>query len=288
MATRSVRAARLLRRPAGRAGRPLPHQRARLPRVRRRGAAAVSTVDEALGRPARLDVVDVGAGRGELLGGAGRAGPGRAAGAARADRGRAGAASGRAAAVRDLAGPTCRPGWSALLIATEWLDNVPLDVAVGDRYVTVVRRRRRGCGRTCGRTPTGDWLDRWWPCRPAARGRPGPGRGVGGCGRRGGARTGGRGRLRAPAGARPVDGSLTGFRAGRQVAPVPDGSCDVTAHVAIDAVAAGARAAVPADDPAGGVAGARRRRRPAAAGAGLRRPGGRMCGRCPRPRRRRS
>ncbi|MBM0240015.1 SAM-dependent methyltransferase, partial [Micromonospora sp. ATA32] len=37
---------------------------------------------------------------------------------------------------------------------------------------------------------------------------------------------------------RPVDGTLTGYRAGRQVAPVPDGSCDVTAHVAVDSVAA--------------------------------------------------
>jgi SAM-dependent MidA family methyltransferase len=40
--------------------------------------------------------------------------------------------------------------------------------------------------------------------------------------------------------ARPGLGTLTGFRAGRQVAPIPDGSCDLTAHVAIDAVAASA------------------------------------------------
>jgi SAM-dependent MidA family methyltransferase len=32
--------------------------------------------------------------------------------------------------------------------------------------------------------------------------------------------------------------SLTGFRDGRQVAPVPDGSCDLTAHVALDSCAA--------------------------------------------------
>jgi SAM-dependent MidA family methyltransferase len=36
---------------------------------------------------------------------------------------------------------------------------------------------------------------------------------------------------------RPPQGTLTGFRGGRQVEPVPDGSCDVTAHVAMDAVA---------------------------------------------------
>ncbi|MBC7374324.1 MAG: SAM-dependent methyltransferase, partial [Frankiales bacterium] len=32
--------------------------------------------------------------------------------------------------------------------------------------------------------------------------------------------------------------TLTGYRNGRQVPPLPDGSCDLTAHVALDAVAA--------------------------------------------------
>ncbi|MCZ4514357.1 SAM-dependent methyltransferase [Streptomyces sp. ActVer] len=39
------------------------------------------------------------------------------------------------------------------------------------------------------------------------------------------------------AGARPPFGTLTGFREGRETAPVPDGSCDITAHVALDACA---------------------------------------------------
>src|SRR5690606_21176985 len=39
------------------------------------------------------------------------------------------------------------------------------------------------------------------------------------------------------AAARPAFGTLTGFRDGRQAAPVPDGSCDITAHVALDACA---------------------------------------------------
>ncbi|MFJ4439485.1 SAM-dependent methyltransferase [Streptomyces sp. NPDC088923] len=38
--------------------------------------------------------------------------------------------------------------------------------------------------------------------------------------------------------ARPAFGTLTGFRAGREVAPVPDGTTDLTAHVALDACAA--------------------------------------------------
>lgn len=37
---------------------------------------------------------------------------------------------------------------------------------------------------------------------------------------------------------RPLHGTLTGFSRGQQVSPVPDGSCDLTAHVAIDSLAA--------------------------------------------------
>lgn len=36
---------------------------------------------------------------------------------------------------------------------------------------------------------------------------------------------------------RPYYGTLAGYRHGRAVPPVPDGSCDVTAHVALDACA---------------------------------------------------
>lgn len=35
---------------------------------------------------------------------------------------------------------------------------------------------------------------------------------------------------------RPPQGTLTGFSLGRQVLPVPDGSCDLTAHVAMDSL----------------------------------------------------
>jgi SAM-dependent MidA family methyltransferase len=35
-------------------------------------------------------------------------------------------------------------------------------------------------------------------------------------------------------GERPAFGTLTAYRAGRQVSPVPDGTCDLTAHVAMD------------------------------------------------------
>ncbi|HEY3482466.1 MAG TPA: SAM-dependent methyltransferase, partial [Streptomyces sp.] len=35
---------------------------------------------------------------------------------------------------------------------------------------------------------------------------------------------------------RPLAGTLTGYRDGHQVLPVPDGRCDLTAHVAVDAL----------------------------------------------------
>src|SRR5205085_5473166 len=38
------------------------------------------------------------------------------------------------------------------------------------------------------------------------------------------------------AGERPLLGTLTGFRDGREVPPVPDGSCDITAAVALDSL----------------------------------------------------
>lgn len=44
---------------------------------------------------------------------------------------------------------------------------------------------------------------------------------------------------------RPLEGSLSGFRAGRAVPARPDGGCDVTAHVAMDAAAEAAVAAAP-------------------------------------------
>ena len=38
------------------------------------------------------------------------------------------------------------------------------------------------------------------------------------------------------AGDRPMGGTLTAYRSGSVVVPVPDGSCDLTAHVAVDSL----------------------------------------------------
>lgn len=194
-----------------------------------------------------VDLVDLGAGRGELLTGVLAALP--------AEGGES--LTVRAYAVELAARPPGldpRVRWCAkppqgvrgLLFANEWLDNVPVPVAETDpdgveRYVLV---RTADGAEQLGEPVSGadaQWLRRWWPSAgPGSRaeiGRP---------------------RDEAWAGAvatlsgglavavdyfhvrqeRPPFGTLTGFRAGREVRPVPDGSCDLTAHVALDACAA--------------------------------------------------
>lgn len=228
-------------------------------------------VDAALGQPAELTLLDVGAGRGELLRGV-LDGLDAAAGTATGGRG-----AGLARRVRPVAveraprpdGLDPRIAWRAelpppgsvtgLVFANEWLDNVPLDIAETDpagvrRYVEV---DRTGAERP-GPPVTGadaDWLARWWPPHspdtpdsPDSPGTAGPGLRA----------EIGRPRDTAWAAAvatlaaglavavdyghtradRPPFGTLTGYLEGREVRPVPDGSRDLTAHVALDACAA--------------------------------------------------
>ncbi|MER8004889.1 SAM-dependent methyltransferase [Streptomyces sp. NPDC094149] len=229
-------------------------------------ARLLCRVDEALGRPARLDFVDMAAGRGELAVGVLTALPADVAARTRvcavevADR-----PAGLDERVQWLSEPP--HGVTGLLFANEWLDNVPLDIAEVDadgvpRRVLV---RRDGTERLGERVDgaEAEWLARWWPLSGevgrAGDGEAGP--------------SGGEEGLRAEIGlprdeawagavasvdrglavavdyahtvaARPLFGTLTGFRAGRETAPVPDGSCDITAHVALDACAARGEATV--------------------------------------------
>ncbi|MBG6086207.1 SAM-dependent methyltransferase [Actinomadura viridis] len=206
-------------------------------------------VDAALGRPPRLDLVDVGAGSGRLLVAvAAHLPPDTAARLAPAAVEIAPRPAGLPAAIRWLDGlPDAVTG---MVIANEWLDNVPIDVVEQgpDGPHTVLVDPVTGAERA-GPPPAAEdaaWLERWWPLRePGDRAEVGAPR----CG----AWASVVGRLRAglavamdyshTRGARPVYGTLTGYRDGATVPAVPDGSCDVTAHVALDAcVAAGARA----------------------------------------------
>ncbi|MER7275786.1 SAM-dependent methyltransferase [Dactylosporangium sp. NPDC000244] len=210
-------------------------------------AGAVATLlgrlDEALDRPARLDLVDVGAGRGELLVAVLAALPDdvrrrvRATGVERAPR------------PGDLPSPI---GWTTtppertagLLIATEWLDNVPVDIVElgADFRIRYLR---------ADLTPADDpiapadraWLDRWWPldgAPPGARAEIGRPRDEAWAAavatvERGLALAVDYGHFAA---GRPPFGTLAAFRDGRQVEPVADGERDLTAHVALDSLGA--------------------------------------------------
>ncbi len=202
-------------------------------------------VDAALGHPGQLDVVDIGAGRGELLG--------DLLGEASADPALARRIAARAVESRprpDGIDPRIR--WQAsaperitgLVIASEWLDSIPLDVAEltadGPRLVLV----DTGSGAQRPGPPPGPadlaWLRAWWPlqepgeraeiglprCQAWARvlGRIDRGLAI--------AADYGHGRTD-----RPRQGTLCGYREGRAVRAIPDGTRDITAHVALDACA---------------------------------------------------
>jgi SAM-dependent MidA family methyltransferase len=211
-------------------------------------------LDAALGRPEELAVVDIGAGHGELLSALlDAAGPELASrlrptaverAPGRTGSGPAGPGPGGATRIAWRGSPPAR--LSGLLLATEWLDNIPVDVAERDptgtvRYVLVDPATGAEALGDPVSGPDADWLARWWPLTvPGTRAEIGLPRdqawaaAVGGIDR-GAALAVDYGHRAAD---RPPLGTLTGFRYGREVPPVPDGSCDLTAHVALDAVAA--------------------------------------------------
>ncbi|GIF25286.1 hypothetical protein Ate02nite_80160 [Paractinoplanes tereljensis] len=197
----------------------------------------VERVDAALGHPKVFDLVDVGAGRGELLATLRQLLPDRVRLTAVEVAPRPDGLDPAIAWRPDIPGDI-----TGLLLATEWLDNVPLDVNDVDDHG---RRRKVLVDPATGTESLGGpidaadlfWLSRWWPHPGRAEigwTRDAAWADAVGQVRRGCALAVDYGHLRAH---RPVDGTLTGFRSGRQVVPVPDGTCDVTAHVAMDAVA---------------------------------------------------
>lgn len=126
-----------------------------------------------------------------------------------------------------------------LVLAHEWLDNVPCTIAqrtdAGPQEVCVGPDGTESLGAVVGADELG-WADQWWPrgerveigsARDAAwadlLSRLGDGLAV----------AVDYGHLRE---GRPEDGSLTAYRRGEVVVPVPDGSCDLTAHVAVDSL----------------------------------------------------
>jgi SAM-dependent MidA family methyltransferase len=200
-----------------------------------------------LARRAGLDtIVDVGAGRGELLREAYRVDP-----------------SLTLLGVEVAARPTDLPepiAWTpalpesvdGLVVANEWLDNIPCHVVEVDsdgvpRVVHVdpaTGREALGAPITDRAVPTSlaAWCSRWWPLEgapPGTRAEVGTTRGdawsdVVGRVSRGVAVAVDYGHT---AEVRPPLGSMRSYRDGREIDVLPDGSRDVTAHVAVDAVA---------------------------------------------------
>ena len=130
----------------------------------------------------------------------------------------------------------------ALVLAHEWLDVVPCTVAEVDPHgvLRTLEVDPRTGAETHGRPVEGAervWADVHWPT-----GRPGERVEVGLT--RDQAWTALLARIDSGlavavdyghrGGSRPLEGSLTAYREGREVTPVPDGSCDLTAHVAMD------------------------------------------------------
>ncbi|NBM16572.1 SAM-dependent methyltransferase, partial [Streptomyces sp. GC420] len=214
-------------------------------------ARLLERVDEELGQPRELAFVDVGAGRGELLKGVRAHFPDghrlRLYAVERAPRpddpglGAPGGADGR---VEWLTEPPA--GVTGLLFANEWLDNVPVDVVEvdADGVPRLVLVRTADGAERLGDPVSGpdlDWLETWWPLPPEPGLRAEIGRPRDAAWARA-VRTLDAGTAVAVdyahrAGSRPPFGTLTGFLEGREVRPVPDSSCDITAHVALDACA---------------------------------------------------
>src|SRR3954452_3552834 len=202
-------------------------------------ALLASRVDSAIAETDGFTVVEIGAGGGELLAGLAERTP----------------PQWRLVGVDVCPRPDGLPdrvewgehppaSFDGLLLAVEWLDVVPVDVVERTEDVLrLVEVSTDGRERLGGMVDTAseNWLQQWWPVAEAGdRAEIGStrdqawseavsrlGRGVA---------------LAVDYAVDPrrdVAGTLTAYRDGRQVLPVPDGSCDITAHVLMESCAAG-------------------------------------------------
>lgn len=194
-------------------------------------------VDDALGSPAEFSVTDVGAGGGELLLALATLAPDRWSlhGVDKAPR-----PEGLPDRVAWSSEPP--PKLTGLITAAELLDVVPVDVVERidgiPRQVEVTRDGDEEIGGlVSGRDA--QWLSTWWPLAEdgdrAEIGWPRDDlwRSLSGRLVRGVA-------VAIDYAAQPnhdAAGTMTGYRAGRQIEPIPDGSCDITAHVLFDSLA---------------------------------------------------
>lgn len=214
----------------------------------------VVSTDAALDHPAHFDLVDIGAGDGRLLSDIYTLLPGEL-----ADR-----VAPVGVEVRQRP-PELMPivRWvnrlpeqlTGLVMAHEYLDNVPCDVAetqADGRLSLIAVDRATGEEFAMGEPDDqqGAWLGEWWPLHEEGdRAEIGIARDEAWAKvlrvlERGVGLTVDYGHtLSERASGAYAQGTLTGYRDGRQVLAVPDGSCDITAHVAIDACVAAGRGA---------------------------------------------
>lgn len=200
----------------------------------------LEAVDDALGRPDGLHIVDIGSGSGQLLRDLDRVHPAGRLRLTAVERGPRPDGLPAAITWTDRLPETV----SGLVIANEWLDNVPVDVVelTGDGPRLVLVDPATGTERLGHPPEAADlaWLERWWPLVEisdrAEIGRPRDEAWAGVVRRltRGLALAVDYAHQR---GSRPAGGTLTAYRDGRQVPAVPDGSCDITSHVALDSCA---------------------------------------------------
>jgi len=195
--------------------------------------------DAALGHPADFTVVDLGAGGGELVA------------ALAADAPQRWTLIGvdvapRPATLSDRVGWREAPpdAFEGALVAVEWLDVVPVDVVEltehGPRLVEVDGAGHERLGGEPSATDL-DWLAQWWPLREVGdRAELGRSRDEAWADMQALLRRGLAVAIDYAADPRrDIAGTLTGYAAGRQVVPVPDGSMDLTAHVLFESLRTG-------------------------------------------------
>lgn len=130
-----------------------------------------------------------------------------------------------------------------LVVANEWLDNLPCDVLEVDETeaVRTVHVDPATGEEALGATVEEPWVHAWWPLgTPGSRAEVGTTRDTAWGDvvdrlERGVAVAIDYGHTRET---RPPTGSLTAYRGGRAVEPIPDGTRDITAHVAVDSLPA--------------------------------------------------
>jgi len=198
--------------------------------------AFADAVAELVRRTRARTVVDLGAGGGELL---------QALLPLVGDVGLIGVeVAGRPDALPERIGwrPTLPDRIDGLLIANEWLDNLPCDVVEldDDGVVRQVLVDPATGVETLGDPYESPWLRDWWPLtEPGERAEVGDARDAAWSDAvsrvTGTAITIDYGHTRED---RPPFGTLRSYVGGRETDVVPDGSRDVTAHVAVDSVAA--------------------------------------------------